>query len=337
MSRIDVVVPCYRYGHFLRNCVRSALAQQGVEVRLLIIDDDSPDSSGEVAAALAGEEKRIEVRRHAQNCGHIATYNEGLDWATADYVLLLSADDLLPPGALGRAVRLFDAHPEVGLVCGREIRFEADQDLPQVDGALEGHASRVIPGREFLERSCRTGSNLVCTPSAVLRTRLQKEIGGFRKELPHAGDLEMWMRIAAHADIGFVDAPQGFYRVHGLNMAKTTYGRALADLEQRCLAFDTLFRTLGARIPDGNRLHEQAKRVLSEVALMQARRVFDVGDVEGCRQLLAFVSRNCAALRRSREWRRLRVKTLIGRSATSWLLRALNRVRRLHRGNLAGT
>ena len=43
----------------------------------------------------------MEFRRHPVNRGHIATYNEGLEWASGDYLLVLSADDMLTPGALG--------------------------------------------------------------------------------------------------------------------------------------------------------------------------------------------------------------------------------------------
>ena len=74
---------------------------------------------------------RVEYRRHGSNHGHIATYNEGLDWASADYVLLLSADDLLTPCALRRAVGFLDLHPEVGLAYGRHIDFRTGQTLPE--------------------------------------------------------------------------------------------------------------------------------------------------------------------------------------------------------------
>jgi GT2 family glycosyltransferase len=46
----------YCYGHFLRECVESVLSQSDVSVRVLIIDDASPDNTAEVAAALAGED-----------------------------------------------------------------------------------------------------------------------------------------------------------------------------------------------------------------------------------------------------------------------------------------
>src|SRR5437879_1536330 len=123
MSRVDVIIPCYNYAHYLRSCVESVLTQP-VDVRVLIIDDASPDDTTAVAASLAAADSRVEYRRHDVNRRHIATYNEGLDWASGDYTLLLSADDLLVPHALARAVHLLDSRPEVGFAYGRHLKFQ---------------------------------------------------------------------------------------------------------------------------------------------------------------------------------------------------------------------
>ena len=48
MSSVDVVVPCYNYARYLETCVSSVLDQEGVDVRVLIIDDASSDRSAEV-------------------------------------------------------------------------------------------------------------------------------------------------------------------------------------------------------------------------------------------------------------------------------------------------
>ena len=76
-------------------------------------------------------------------------------------------------------------------------------------------------GREFIELS--GSDNLVPTCSAVVRTELQKRLGGYRNELPHTGDMEMWLRFAAHAPVGFISAYQGVYRQHGANMSTAYY------------------------------------------------------------------------------------------------------------------
>src|SRR5262245_25677862 len=131
MSSVDIIVPCYKYAHFLRECIESILTQE-VDLRVLILDDASPDDTPAVAAALMTQDSRVAYRRHTINQGHIATYNEGLiKWARSDYSVLLSADDMLTPGALLRAVRLMDEHPEVGFVYGRALSFRSDQPLPK--------------------------------------------------------------------------------------------------------------------------------------------------------------------------------------------------------------
>src|ERR1035437_10076075 len=78
MSSVSVVIPCYNYGHFLLDAVNSALDQADVDVRVLIIDDASPDGSAQVARQIAGSDPRVEVVVHQVNRGNLATYNEGL-------------------------------------------------------------------------------------------------------------------------------------------------------------------------------------------------------------------------------------------------------------------
>ena len=124
---VDVVVPCYKYAHYLRGCVESVLSQEGVDVRVLIIDDCSPDNTSQVAAELMRQDGRVEYRRHETNRGHIDTYNEGLlRWAESPTCLLLSADDLCARGALRRAIEIFAIHTDVGLVHGHQIAFAAE-------------------------------------------------------------------------------------------------------------------------------------------------------------------------------------------------------------------
>src|SRR5690606_9244395 len=79
----------------------------------------SPDGTAEIATRIARRDPRMELRRHERNAGLIATANEGLAWAAdSDCLLLLSADDLLVPGALRRAASVLARHPGVGLVYG---------------------------------------------------------------------------------------------------------------------------------------------------------------------------------------------------------------------------
>lgn len=280
LSTVDVVIPCYNYGRYLCTCVGSVLSQRDVSVRVLVIDDASSDESPEVGAKLAASDSRVEFRRHEINKGHIATYNEGLiDWAQADYVVLLSSDDILTPGSLARATQVMDADESIGMVYGRALHFVQESELPTINGAKWSYSQ--FAGDDWLEGRCRAGHNVITSPEVVVRGSVQRVVGGYRPELPHAGDLEMWLRIAAVSNIAYVRGiPQAFYRVHPQSMMRTRYRGSFVDLCQRKATFDLFFQHNGHLLPDAHRLYALANRALAREALWDACRAYDRNEVE---------------------------------------------------------
>lgn len=274
MSSVSVVVPCYNYAHFLPGCLDSVLSQEGVELDVVIIDDASSDASAAVAADAAGRDERVRLRHHATNRGNIATFNEGLAEATGDYTVILSADDLLAPGALKRAADVLDAHPGVGFVYGRPVYFASDSELPEArmgQGRVE-----VWAGRDWIARRCEAGTNCISSPEVMVRTRLQHELGGYRTDLPCSGDLEMWLRFAAHSDVASLWATdQAFYRVHSASMLRQAVRDPMADLRNRKGSFDAFFTEHGAFVPGAGDLQRRVGRVLAREALWAACRMFD--------------------------------------------------------------
>lgn len=280
LSRVDVVVPCYNYARYLRDCVESVLSQRGVNVRVLVIDDASTDETPQVGKELAAADDRVEFRRHEVNKGHIATYNEGLiDWSTADYTVLLSSDDLLTPGSLSRAARIMDADRDIGMVYGRAIHFRQGNEIPKIKERKCGYTR--FSGAEWLERRCHAGHNVITSPEVVVRGSVQRTVGGYCPGLPHTGDLEMWLRIAAISDIAYVrGVPQALYRVHQASMVRTKYHCSFLDLQERKAAFDSFFRENREVIIDVGRLQELTNRALAREALWDACRAYDHNQVE---------------------------------------------------------
>ena len=303
MSSVDVIVPCYRYGHYLKECVDSVLAQDEVQVRVLILDDASPDNTAEVGQQLA-QDPRVMFSRHVANKGHIATYNEGIEWASSDYLLLLSADDYLLPGALGRAAELMDAHPTVGFTFGGALELRDGgttrevRTLPNLMRQAEQH---ILTGREFIERS--GSGSIVPTATAVIRTELQKRVGGYRPELPHAGDMEMWLRLASHASVGVIGALQAVYRRHSANMSLGYMERSwLPDLQQRRAALECFVQSCNPSLQGAQRLHRRMLWSLARVAVGRASAALRAGDRDGSDELLRFAVGVCPEVRSSLSW-----------------------------------
>ena len=219
MPSVDVAVPCYNYAHYLPECIDSILSQRDVDVRILIIDDQSPDNTEEVGKALAAADPRVFYTRNSQNLGLVGSSNVGvIDWASADYTLLLSADDLLVPGALARAVTALEAHPEAPFLFAPAMLFSENEEVRGKFDDPQTANVDVIEGAELLRKFCDHGDGIL-TPTAVVRTSAQKQVGGYNPNVPFACDMEMWIRMAAIGPILHLDTVQGCYRWHASNMS----------------------------------------------------------------------------------------------------------------------
>jgi glycosyltransferase involved in cell wall biosynthesis len=298
---VSVVVPCYNYGHFLPECVASALAQEGVDVQVLIVDDASPDGSAVVARRLAANDSRVRMIENRENRGHIATYNVGLAEATGDYVVLLSADDLLARDALTRSAALLEEHPEVVMVSGYAVDF-VDRPPPPKPSIRNW---TIWPGPEWIGRVCERGQNLIACPEVVLRAATMRELVGYDPRLPHTADFYLWLRAATRGAVGRINGcDQAYYRVHGNNMHLREFAGVFTDITERRLTFEMFFQEDGARLQAPERRHQAARRAMAREALRLACRSLDQGDESTSMKLADFAADTFPRAALGRSWHR---------------------------------
>jgi glycosyltransferase involved in cell wall biosynthesis len=148
-SQVCVVVIAYDDAEHVTDAVRSALAQGPVVREVIAVDDCSTDGPADLLDRLALDEPRVKVIRRQTNSGGCGSpRNDGIDAATAPYVMFLDSDDVLPSGAVNA---LLDAAAGSGteiaaglcvrreLPSGREVSWQ-----PELYGrtALVPHPSR---------------------------------------------------------------------------------------------------------------------------------------------------------------------------------------------------
>ena len=312
VSQIDVVIPCYNYARFLRRCVNSVLSQSAVNVRVLVIDDCSTDNTPEVGRVLAARDSRISYRRHEVNLGHIATYNEGLlEWANAEYSLLLSADDWLAHGALKRITDLMNQYPDVGMAYGMaEVRTD-EQEARTMPKPVPNDF-RVLTGTEFLEQCFEQSYCLISAPTAVVRTRVQQRVGGYCADLPHSGDVEMWMRFGFVSSIGVLRAVQAYYRWHGSNMGSKYYSQRIGDQREFAQACSHSLQRWGGDHPRSAHWRERILSKLANESFWEGSKALDRGDATECEAWIDFARQCSPAIEDTAAWRRMRVKQAIG-------------------------
>lgn len=266
---VSVVIPCHNYVDYLDQAIRSALEQDGVCVDVTIIDDGSTDGSVDIARRWAERDDRVRLVAHERNRGHIATFNEALDAATAPYVMKLDADDVLTPGSLRRAVDVLEACPTVAFVYGQVQHVRGP--LPQVPDVATP-SWRLVSGESWIRTVARhRGRNPISQPEIVIRRSLLERAGGHRAEVPGTSDLHLWLRLASLGDVAWIrNAVQGLYRVHGASMRATIHSGLLHDVRARRDAFELFLAERGGPLADDPAFARSVRHGLARDALTNA-------------------------------------------------------------------
>ncbi|MFF3937574.1 bifunctional glycosyltransferase/CDP-glycerol:glycerophosphate glycerophosphotransferase [Streptomyces phaeofaciens] len=100
MPRFSVIVPVYKVQAYLHECLESVLSQSYGDLELIVVDDRSPDTCGEIIDEFAARDTRVRAVRLPENVGLGRARNAGTARATGDYLVFLDSDDTLTPDAL---------------------------------------------------------------------------------------------------------------------------------------------------------------------------------------------------------------------------------------------
>lgn len=272
-AKIDVAVPCYQYARYLRDCVSSITSQPVDGLRILVIDNGSTDGSADVARSLAAGDSRIELKLCDVNRGPNFSYNAAVDWAAAEYFIIVDADDVLAPGCLPRALAVLDANPSVVFCHGLEARLMPSGQVCIDRGSdTDKTGWRITAGGDFIAGLVQTPTNRVGAPTVVRRTSAQKRVGGYRPELPFTDDLEMWLRLATLGSVAATSETQAVRRIHAgqmTNQFKSAEAQ-VRDFFEREKAFESFFAHEGCSIPDRYGAMRRVRHGLAEHAYWSA-------------------------------------------------------------------
>ena len=257
--RWSVVIPVHNCADFLARALPEVVAQMGErdDAEIIVVDDNSSDGPGRVVERLG--DGRVRYSPNPAHLGAIGTFNRCLGLASGDLVHLLHGDDAVLPGFYTAMERALSEPSVVAAICRAN----------DVDAA---GATR------YVTRSYRTGtgvwedavealaaSNRVRAPGIVVRRSAYEAVGGYRTDLPHAADWEMWTRLAAHGPVVFVDEVLACYRKHDASDTSTRV-RTGENVRERVTAIGVV----GGYVPPDRR-SRTVRRALAYSVVFAAR------------------------------------------------------------------
>jgi len=148
-----------------------------------------------------------------QDSGVPFALNAGICRASMDIIGWLNSDDLYAPGAIDRALKLFDSNPKLKIVYGLGRHIDAaGKDL----GAYP-----TLPPSASVKKFA--DGSFICQPTVFFRREVFEEVGLLDESLKTAFDLDLWLRIFKRYrknQIGFINRVQAYSRLHDQCLTK---------------------------------------------------------------------------------------------------------------------
>jgi glycosyltransferase involved in cell wall biosynthesis len=195
---LDIALPFYGDVAFMKQTVQSILNQSDQNWRLVVVDDGYPDDSIPGWFQSLGD-YRIEYQRNTKNLGANGNFQKCLGLLSAEYCLVMGADDLLEPDFVSRINQVLDLNPGIAMIHPGvkvidENNFEISTRSDQIKRSIrQAQAESKILKGEPLAASLMKG-NWMYFPSIVWKTRAVQKIG-FRPGFHVCQDLGLAMDL----------------------------------------------------------------------------------------------------------------------------------------------
>jgi glycosyltransferase involved in cell wall biosynthesis len=198
---ISVCLLTYNHVAVVESTLDSVLAQSVTGFELIVSDDGSTDGTFELLSRRAERDPRITLVRTPRNLGMPGNANFAARHARRPYLALLHHDDLYRADLLEKWQRVLARHPDVGFVFNAYAKHGSTHVW-----ALPPSAER-LPGREFLEQRLFPDWGCPVRGTALIRRSEFEAVMGMREEFGLLADVDLWMRLAARAAVGYVPEP----------------------------------------------------------------------------------------------------------------------------------
>ena len=126
---VSVIVPVYKAEKYIKYCIGSLQNQNFQDMEIILVDDGSPDRSGEICDAYARQDSRIRVI-HKENGGVSSARNAGIEAAGGEHIVFADSDDYAEPDYIAALISAREADPNSGHIwcCFQTVSGYAHED-----------------------------------------------------------------------------------------------------------------------------------------------------------------------------------------------------------------
>ena len=199
-SLVSILTPSFNQARYIEATINSVLSQDYPNIEYMIVDGGSQDGTVET---IKKYENKLAWWVSEKDKGQTDAINKGFARAKGEILAWLNSDDTYEPGAISAAVKYLQEHPEVGMVYG-------DCNFINEAGRVIGKFGSAQTNQQLL----RQGYVHLPQQTMFFRAELWKQVGPLDPSFYFAMDYDLWTRIAARAELKYVQQTWANFRLH---------------------------------------------------------------------------------------------------------------------------
>ena len=201
----SIIIPTRNCLNYLPTTLATIEQQQRDDIEIIIADDGSTDGTADWLAARSFGNMRL-TRLDTGGIGPAAARNAALAAARSDLIAFLDADDQWLPGKLAPQIAFHQQHPNVGLSFTDYVHVTPDGaphgtcfNYWQCDWVRAANAAYFVVSQA---EARLLSANVVGTSTVMASRRVLERVSGFSAASRFAEDWDLWLSMAAVADVG---------------------------------------------------------------------------------------------------------------------------------------
>lgn len=208
--KISVIMPVYNAELYIGEAIESILNQTFSDFELIILNDNSTDSSLEIIKNYTGQDNRIIVVDKQKNVGPALLRNEGFDCANGEFIALMDADDIANKLRFEKQIAVFNSNSEIG-VCGTWYTMFGTNIEDYIFKQDEFHNEIKV---KMLYECC------IGNPTAMIRKQYLTDFR-YNPEMVPIEDYDLWTRLIKITKFYNIQESLLMYRWHDTNITKS--------------------------------------------------------------------------------------------------------------------
>lgn len=210
LAVVSVILPVYNAEKYIESAIKSVLAQDFIDFELIIVNDGSTDGSLKLIEGFK-DSRIILINKENQGISH--ALNDGLRFASGEFIARMDADDICHPRRISRQVEFLRKNSSIVLVASNVI---------YIDEHGEYLGFSCLPGSNSAIRIKMSKGNIIFHPTVMFRSATFNEKSLYDEKInKYIEDYLLWHKFLRVGSIAIMQKPLLKYRVSTASVSRS--------------------------------------------------------------------------------------------------------------------